>query len=133
GGQGNGGTNPGTGGHGGDDDVFRPPFILGADITSTLREEYWGATYRDEGVEKPLEQILQEHGFNYVRIDTFVDPSAPGGFAEEDPLPFRNLDQTIVLAKRVKALGMGFLLDLHMSDTWTNPADRKSTRLNSSH
>lgn len=121
GGQGSGGTNPGTGGHGGDGDVFRPPFILGADITGTLRDEYWDATYRDEGVEKPLEQILQDHGFNYVRIDTFVDPSAPGGFAEADPLPFRNLDQTIVLAKRVKALGMGFLLDLHMSDTWTNP------------
>ncbi len=121
GGQGSGGTNPGTGGHGGDVDVFRPPFILGADITITLKDEYWGATYRDEGVEKPLEQILQDHGFNYVRIDTFVDPSAPGGYAETEPVPFRNLDQTIELAKRVKTLGMGFLLDLHMSDTWTNP------------
>lgn len=120
---GNGGSGGvGTGGTGGGDDVFRPPFLLGADITITLQDEYWGATYRDDdGVEKPLEEILQNHGFNFIRIDTFVDPSAPGGYAEGEPVAFRSLDQTIVLAQRVKDRGMGFLLDLHLSDTWTNP------------
>jgi len=87
-----------------------------------VQDEYWGATYTDDGVEKPLEVILKDHGFNAVRIDTFVDPSAPGGYAENEPEPFRNLAQTITLAQRVKAQGMYFLLDLHMSDTWTNPA-----------
>lgn len=101
--------------------MFRPPFILGADITITLEDEYWDATYTDGEVELPLEQILQNHGFNFIRIDTFVNPSAPGGYAAEKEQPFRSLEHTIVLAKRVKALGMGFLLDLHMSDTWTNP------------
>jgi arabinogalactan endo-1,4-beta-galactosidase len=34
------------------------------------------------------------------------------------------LAHTITLAKRVKAIGMGFLLDLHYSDTWTNPGQQ---------
>lgn len=114
----------GAGGAGGAGNGDTPAFILGADITITLEDEYWGATYRDGGVEKPLEEILQDHGFNYVRIDTFVDPSAPGGYAADKAAPFRNLAQTLVLAQRVKARGMGFLLDLHMSDTWTNPGSQ---------
>jgi arabinogalactan endo-1,4-beta-galactosidase len=115
---------PGTGaapnGTGGDG-VFRPPFILGADVTITLEDEYWGATYTDGGVQKPLEEVLQDHGFNFIRIDTFVNPGAAGGYAADKEQPFRDLAHTITLAKRVKARGMGFLLDLHMSDTWTNP------------
>ncbi len=86
-----------------------------------MQDEYWGATYTDAGVEKPLEEILQDHGFNAVRIDTFVNPAAPGGYAEGEPVAFRSLSQTITLAQRAKALGMFFLLDLHLSDTWTNP------------
>lgn len=97
------------------------PFLIGADITHTMQDEYWGATYTDAGVQKPLEVILKDHGFNAARIDTFVDPTAPGGYAETEPEAFRGLEQTITLAKRVKAQGMYFLLDLHMSDTWTNP------------
>jgi arabinogalactan endo-1,4-beta-galactosidase len=98
-----------------------PPFILGADITITMEDEYWGATYTDAGKQKPLEQLLKDHGFNFIRIDTFVNPGAPGGFAADKEQPFRDLAHTITLAKRVKAVGMGFLLDLHYSDTWTNP------------
>jgi len=98
-----------------------PKFILGADITITMEDEYWGANYTDQGQLKPLEQILKDHGFNFIRADTFVNPSAPGGFAADKEQPFRDLAHTITLAKRVKAIGMGFLLDLHYSDTWTNP------------
>lgn len=130
-----GGSDPGTGGEGpatggsgsggisgtGGSDPADWPFLIGADITHTMEDEYWGATYTDGGVQKPLEVILKEHGFNAARIDTFVDPSAPGGYAETEPAPFRGIEQTITLAQRVKAQGMYFLLDLHMSDTWTNP------------
>lgn len=98
-----------------------PSFILGADITITLEDEYWGATYTDDGEEKPLETVLKDHGFNFIRIDTFVDPAADGGYAEDKEQAFRSLAQTLILAKRVKDAGLGFLLDLHMSDTWTNP------------
>jgi arabinogalactan endo-1,4-beta-galactosidase len=98
-----------------------PPFILGADITITMEDEYWGANYTDAGQLKSLEQLLKDHGFNFIRIDTFVDPGAPGGFAADKERPFRDLAHTITLAKRVKNIGMGFLLDLHYSNTWTNP------------
>lgn len=98
-----------------------PKFILGADVTITMEDEYWEANYTDAGQEKPLEQILKDHGFNFIRIDTFVNPGAPGGFAADKAQPFRDLAHTITLAKRVKAVGLGFLLDLHYSDTWTNP------------
>lgn len=98
-----------------------PPFILGADVTITMEDEYWGANYTDAGTQKPLEQLLKDHGFNFIRIDTFVNPGAPGGFAADKEQPFRDLAHTITLAKRVKAVELGFLLDLHYSDTWTNP------------
>lgn len=118
-----GGTGPGggMGGAGGAKPGNLPPFILGADITITMEDEYWGATYTDAGKQKPLEQLLKDHGFNFIRIDTFVNPGAVGGFAADKEQPFRDLAHTITLAKRVKAIGMGFLLDLHYSDTWTNP------------
>lgn len=111
----------GTAGTGGASGVYKPPFILGADVTITLEDEYWGATYTDAGQQKPLEQVLKDHGFNFIRIDTFVNPGAAGGYAASMPQAFRDLSHTITLAKRVKSVGMGFLLDLHYSDTWTNP------------
>lgn len=114
----------GTAGTGGGNGTL-PPFILGADVTITMEDEYWDANYTDNGTLKPLEQILKDHGFNFIRIDTFVNPGAPGGFAADMEQPFRDLEHTITLAKRVKAIGMGFLLDLHYSDTWTNPGAQK--------
>jgi arabinogalactan endo-1,4-beta-galactosidase len=101
--------------------VFKPPFILGADVTITVEDEYWGANYTDNGQQKSVEQILKDHGFNFIRIDTFVDPGASDGYANGKPEAFRDLAHTLTLAKRVKKLGMGFMLDLHYSDTWTNP------------
>jgi len=102
--------------------VFKPPFILGADVTITVEDEYWGATYTDNGQQKSVELILKDHGFNFIRIDTFVNPGASDGYAADKPEPFRDLAHTIVLAKRVKNIGLGFMLDFHYSDTWTNPS-----------
>ncbi len=113
-----------TGGSGGSSGVYKPAFIIGADITITLEDEHWGATYTDAGVQKSVEQILKDHGFNFIRINTFVNPNAAGGYATtptQMPEPFRDLAHTIELAQRVKRIGLGVLLDLHYSDTWTNP------------
>ncbi|MDF3070050.1 MAG: galA [Polyangiaceae bacterium] len=121
GGGANGGTAGGSAGGAGGTAVYLPKFILGADVTITMEDEYWDANYTDAGQTKSLEQILKAHGFNFIRIDTFVNPGAPGGFAADKEEDFRDLAHTITLAKRVKAIGMGFLLDLHYSDTWTNP------------
>ncbi len=122
---GSGGGSAGGNNGGSSGDVKLPPFILGADVTITIEDEYWGATYTDAGQQKSLEQLLKDHGFNFIRIDTFVNPGAAGGYAADKEQPFRDLAHTTTLAKRVKSIGMGFLLDLHYSDTWTNPGAQK--------
>jgi arabinogalactan endo-1,4-beta-galactosidase len=62
--------------------------------------------------------IMAENGFNYVRLRTFVDPSASDGYS-----PGQNWcgkDDTVTMAKRAKACGMGVFVDFHMSDTWAS-------------
>jgi arabinogalactan endo-1,4-beta-galactosidase len=111
----------GSGGHGGGTGAafpFNPPYMLGADITWTLEDESAGATYSDGGKVQPLEQIMANYGFNYIRIRTFVNPSDSGGYSPG--LGFGDITHTITWAKRMKACGMGILLDFHMSDTWAS-------------
>src|SRR5207237_1339702 len=78
GGTGAGGTATGGTGAGG---IFNPPYILGADISWTLQDEAASASYREGGVTKSIERIFANNGFNFVRLRTFVNPSAPGGYA----------------------------------------------------
>lgn len=106
----------------------RAPFILGADISSVRESSF---VYRDvDGTEKPLLDILKNHGFNYVRLKTFVDPSAPYGYASSAngcqglPEPFGDRDHVIAAGKEVKQAGMGLLLDLHYSDVWADPGNQ---------
>ncbi len=97
---------------------FNPVYMLGADITWTLEDEAAGATYSDGGKVQPLEQIMADYGFNYIRIRTFVNPSDAGGYSPGQG--FGDIAHTITWARRVKACGMGILLDFHMSDTWAS-------------
>ena len=117
----------GTGGPSGSggSDPGRPPFIIGADISWTLEDERGGAHYFDRGTQKDLVEILAEHGFNYVRLRTFVDPAAAGGYAEGAPEPWNDLEHTIEMAQRVRARGLGFLLNFHYSDTWADPGHQQ--------
>src|SRR2546421_8349865 len=87
------------------------PFIIGADISWIPEDEAAGATYFDKGVQKDIFQILEDHGFNYIRLRIFVDPSSPRGYARNMPEAFCDLPHTLAMAKRMKAAGMGFLLD----------------------
>lgn len=106
---------------------FNPPFILGADITFTQQDQASGATFAENAAPKPIVQLLKDHGFNYIRLRTFVDPtqSAPnpqgGTFAPYSTQGFGDLPHTIAFGQAIKAAGMGFLLDFHYSDTWADP------------
>jgi len=132
GGTGVGGTGTGSGGTGaggtGAAFPFNPPYMLGADITYTLEDEAAGATYSDGGKVQPLEQIMANYGFNYIRIRTFVNPAyscggtCPSGQSNgySPGRGFGDIAHTITWAKRVKACGFGILLDFHMSDTWAS-------------
>ncbi|MBN1129184.1 MAG: glycosyl hydrolase 53 family protein [Chitinispirillaceae bacterium] len=101
-------------------EITARPYIIGADISWTLQDEAGGATYWDNGVQKDLLQILKEHKFNFIRLRTFVNPCASGGYAAGARECWCDLAHTAKMAKRVKAASMGFLLDFHMSDTWAS-------------
>jgi len=107
--------------------VFDGRFILGADISSVDEAIDGGAVYVDtDGVEKNLLELLANHGFNYIRLRTFVNPTAPFGYASGNGCTakregYADKDHTIAFARQVKAAGMGLLLDFHYSDTWADP------------
>jgi hypothetical protein len=97
---------------------FNPPYIIGADISWATQHEAQGFTYSDGTSTKRMEQIMADNGFNYIRLRTFVDPSAPGGYSPGQH--WADQADTVTMAKRVKACGLGLLIDFHMSDTWAS-------------
>jgi arabinogalactan endo-1,4-beta-galactosidase len=107
--------------------VFAGSFILGADISSADEAIDGGSVFVDtDGVQKSLIDLLKNHGFNFIRLRTFVNPAAEYGYASGSGCrakaePYDDEAHTIAFAQQVKAAGMGFLLDFHYSDTWADP------------
>jgi arabinogalactan endo-1,4-beta-galactosidase len=119
------------------------PFALGADVSWIQQRENPTAAgggnvkYYHEGTQQDILEILKAHGFNYIRLRLFVDPTAgvpedsakaraenpnnPWYASPYSPRGYCGLDSTIKYAKKVKAAGMKFLLDFHYSDTWADP------------
>lgn len=91
-------------------------FFLGADI-SALDSRRPGSrgmlSYQEDGKPSDEVTILSHHGWTAYRLRVFVSPvrSAPNN----------SLENTIPLAKQIKAMGATFVLDLHFSDTWADP------------
>lgn len=92
--------------------------MIGADISWVPQEEAFGKKYSDKGKEGDVLDIMSSYGFNWIRLRLFVDPTAENGYSKDG---FCGLEQTIAMAKRIKAAGMKFLLDFHYSDTWADP------------
>lgn len=93
--------------------------MLGADISFLPQMENRGTKFSDSGKTKDAIQILKDHGLNYIRLRLFVNPENDKGYSPGKG--FCDLDHTIAMARRVKAVGMKFLLDFHYSDTWADP------------
>jgi arabinogalactan endo-1,4-beta-galactosidase len=86
---------------------------VGVDWSSVKVEERAGVKYTNAaGVAQPLEKTLAQAGVNTVRQRIWVNPSN-GDY---------NLNYNIEIAKRAQAQGLGIYLDLHLSDTWADPA-----------
>ncbi|MCF6473441.1 arabinogalactan endo-1,4-beta-galactosidase [Nonomuraea sp. MG754425] len=86
--------------------------IRGADVSSLAKSEALGGVYRDSaGRAGDALSILSQAGLNYIRLKVWVNP-ADGYNTKARLLP---------VARRVKALGMGLLIDFHYSDTWADP------------
>lgn len=93
--------------------------MMGADISFLPQLEARGIKFSDQGVQKDAIQILKDHGFNYIRLRIFNNPAADSGYSPGKG--FCDLQHTLVMAKRVKAAGLRFLLDFHYSDYWADP------------
>ena len=74
--------------------------ILGADISFLPELEARGIKFSDNGKEKDAIEILKDHGFNYIRLRLFVDPSNDSGYSPEKG--FCDLQHTLEMAKRIK-------------------------------
>lgn len=93
--------------------------IFGADISFLPELEDRGIKFSDQGIQKDALDILKDHGFNYVRLRIFNDPSGVKGYSPGKG--FCDLNNTLAMAKRVKKAGMKLLLDFHYSDYWADP------------
>jgi arabinogalactan endo-1,4-beta-galactosidase len=91
-----------------------PSLICGVDVSSLLQVEAGGGIFYDaHGAPIPDVLIyLQSQGVNAVRLRLWHTP--PDGV--------HDLDDNLTLARRIHANGMIFLLDIHYSDTWADPA-----------
>ena len=95
---------------------MKKEFLLGADVSCLPAMEDCGAKYYDfDGKEKDALEILKAHGVNYIRLRIWNEPQT--SFDRGD---YCNLENTIGIAKRVKAAGLKLLLDFHYCDTWAD-------------
>ncbi|KAB8204806.1 glycoside hydrolase superfamily [Aspergillus parasiticus] len=87
-----------------------PLQYVGVDWSSVLVEERGGVVYKNaQGTEMPLENILVEAGVNMVRQRVWTVDGDYG------------IQYNLELAQRANKAGLLFGLNLHYSDTWTNP------------
>jgi arabinogalactan endo-1,4-beta-galactosidase len=89
-------------------------FFLGADISALdAPGGRPSPPYQEDGKPSDEVTILKAHGWTAFRVRVFVAPVRKA--------PNNTLENAIPLAKRIKASGAIFILDLHFSDTWADP------------
>ncbi len=98
------------------------PYIVGADISWVQQAEDRGQKFSDEKGTRDILAILKDHGFNFVRLRVFHDPTVPTpkdrAYSKDG---YCDLAHTIEMAQRVKQAGLGLLIDFHYSDSWADP------------
>lgn len=94
-------------------------WMIGADVSSLLEVELCGGKFYDQGRPGDALEILRGYGVNWARLRLWNDPYAHSG--EAYGAGNCDLDCVIALARRAKAVGMNWLLDLHYSDFWADP------------
>lgn len=100
---------------------------VGGDISLLPLYEDRGAIYYNENGSRITNMLsyLKSQGMNSMRVRLFVDPSQAG--AEDQGEGVRqDLDFVTALGSRIKAAGFSLLLDIHYSDTWTDPGQHST-------
>jgi len=93
-------------------------FLTGADISMLPVIEKAGGVFRQNDEPADAIHILHDHGCSLFRVRLFVKPDP--NVARSDGA-VQDLDYVRALARRIKAVGATFLLDIHYSDTWADP------------
>lgn len=97
-------------------------FVMGADLSYVNQVQDYNGVYKDSNTVKDPFVIFANHGANTVRVRLWHNP--------QWMLPYTNnhlysdindVEKTI---QRAKAQGMATCLDLHYSDTWTDPSNQ---------
>ncbi|MGN1187977.1 MAG: glycosyl hydrolase 53 family protein, partial [Lachnospiraceae bacterium] len=92
--------------------------VKGVDISTLLELEKLHTKYYDNGICGDLVDILAAHGVDGVRLRLWNSPFDSDGIAYGGGTD--DLITVIEIAKRCKAAGMSFFLDLHYSDFWAD-------------
>jgi arabinogalactan endo-1,4-beta-galactosidase len=87
-------------------------YMIGADLSFMKAAEDNGFVFKENSQAMSCLRIFKDHGYNWIRLRLFHTPAS---------LP-NNLKYTIAAAKKAKNTGFKFLLDIHYSDTWADPA-----------
>ncbi|MCR5416848.1 MAG: arabinogalactan endo-1,4-beta-galactosidase [Pseudobutyrivibrio sp.] len=99
-------------------------YIKGMDISSYQEMLDKGYEYYDEdGKKVDILKYAVEKGFNYARVRIWNNPlNVPesGGYC--------SLEETIKLARKIKEIGIPYLLDFHYSDWWADPGNQKKPK-----
>jgi len=95
-------------------------FAKGGDISWLPQMEASGYTfYNDNGDKQDCFQILKDHGFNTIRLRTWVNPS------ENKASGHCSKEETVAMALRAQKWGMKVMIDFHYSDSWADPGKQK--------
>jgi arabinogalactan endo-1,4-beta-galactosidase len=90
---------------------FAASYLIGADVSF--------AESASQGSQDNLLSQLKAHGFNAIRLRTFVDPKAADGYDRTNG--YCDIAHTVAFGKKVKSLGMFLYVDFHYSDNWADP------------
>jgi arabinogalactan endo-1,4-beta-galactosidase len=98
-------------------------FAKGGDISWLPQMEATGFKFYDtNGIAQDCFKILKDHGFNTVRLRTWVNPSnskTSGHCSKEE---------TVAMAARAKKWGMRIMINFHYSDTWADPGKQNKPK-----
>lgn len=100
---------------------------VGGDISLLTKYEEHGAIYYNENATRITNMLsyLKSTGLNAMRVRLFVDPSKASAEHQGQGV-CQDLPYVLALSQRIKAAGFDLLLDIHYSDTWTDPGQHST-------
>ena len=97
-------------------------FMHGFDASMVYEIEENGGVYRDKnGNASDIFGLLKKYGVNWIRLRLWHSPD----MTDADLAGHNDLVRTVETARRIKESGLNFLLDIHFSDYWADPANQK--------